>query len=126
MQGRYSIHAPLLVKTLLQHFISQDKAPPGLYRSSGGGSIVIGLACMSKLKQELCSLCVLARKCTICVCACARAHPHARICIFFLHGSVFMCFYVFLIIGCQLGGGILTQRPIGHTAFTHFGDMPTF
>lgn len=44
MQGRYSIHAPLLVKTLLQHFISQDKAPPGLHRSSGGGSIVIGLA----------------------------------------------------------------------------------
>ncbi|KDR21174.1 Dymeclin [Zootermopsis nevadensis] len=44
MQGRYSIHAPLLVKTLLQHFISQDKAPPGLYRSSAGGSVVIGLA----------------------------------------------------------------------------------
>ncbi|XP_069703683.1 dymeclin isoform X2 [Periplaneta americana] len=44
MQGRYSIHAPLLVKTLLQHFINQDKAPPGLHRSSPGGSVVIGLA----------------------------------------------------------------------------------
>lgn len=44
MQGRYSIHAPLLVKTLLHHFVSQEKAPPGLYRSSGGGSVVIGLA----------------------------------------------------------------------------------
>jgi len=46
MQGRYSIHAPLLVKTLLHHFVSQEKAPPGLYRSSGGGSVVIGLASM--------------------------------------------------------------------------------
>ena len=46
MQGRYSIHAPLLVKTLLHHFVSQEKAPPGMYRSSGGGSIVIGLASM--------------------------------------------------------------------------------
>jgi len=44
MQGRYSIHAPLLVKTLLHHFVSQEKAPPGLYRSSAGGSVVIGLA----------------------------------------------------------------------------------
>jgi hypothetical protein len=70
MQGRYSIHAPLLVKTLLQHFISQDKAPPGLYRSSGGGSIVIGLACTSKLRLELCSLYVLATNCTVCVCVC--------------------------------------------------------
>lgn len=46
MQGRYSIHAPLLVKTLLNHFVSQEKAPPGLYRSSRGGSVVIGLASM--------------------------------------------------------------------------------
>ena len=46
MQGRYSIHAPLFVRTLLHHFVSQEKAPPGLYRSSGGGSVVIGLASM--------------------------------------------------------------------------------
>jgi len=52
MQGRYSIHAPLLVKTLLHHFVSQEKAPPGLYRSSGGGSVVIGLA--SKLILGTC------------------------------------------------------------------------
>lgn len=62
MQGRYSIHAPLLVKTLLQHFISQDKAPPGLYRSTGGGSIVIGLACMSILRQAFCSLYIYVSK----------------------------------------------------------------
>jgi hypothetical protein len=68
MQGRYSIHAPLLVKTLLQHFISQDKAPPGLYRSSGGGSVVIGLACMSILRQGFCSLYLLTRKNPVSVC----------------------------------------------------------
>ncbi|XP_049955035.1 dymeclin isoform X1 [Schistocerca serialis cubense] len=44
MQGRYSIHAPLLVKKLLQHFINQEKAPPGLYNLSGGGSLVVTLA----------------------------------------------------------------------------------
>nr|CAD7260328.1 unnamed protein product [Timema shepardi] len=46
MQGRYSIHSPLLVKTLLQHFIDQQQAPPGLLGHSSGGSLVIGLACM--------------------------------------------------------------------------------
>ena len=45
MQGRYSIHAPLLMKTLLQHFMNQDKAPPFLLKNSAGGSVVIGLAC---------------------------------------------------------------------------------
>ncbi|CAG2055624.1 unnamed protein product, partial [Timema podura] len=44
MQGRYSIHSPLLVKTLLQHFIDQQQAPPGLLGHSSGGSLVIGLA----------------------------------------------------------------------------------
>ncbi|KAJ9586283.1 hypothetical protein L9F63_020077, partial [Diploptera punctata] len=44
MQGRYSIHAPLLIKTLLQHFSHQDKAPVGLFKNSPGGSVVIGLA----------------------------------------------------------------------------------
>ncbi|XP_067003661.1 dymeclin isoform X2 [Anabrus simplex] len=44
MQGRYSIHAPLLVKTLLQHFIAQEKAPPGLCHNNAGGSLVISLA----------------------------------------------------------------------------------
>lgn len=45
MQGRYAIHAPLLVKTLLLHFAEQEHAPTGLYRpQSGGGSIVFALA----------------------------------------------------------------------------------
>ncbi|XP_063217608.1 dymeclin [Bacillus rossius redtenbacheri] len=44
MQGRYSIHSPLLIKTLLQHFIDQEKAPAGLLGQSAGGSIVFGLA----------------------------------------------------------------------------------
>lgn len=45
MQGRNSIHSPLLVKTLLQHFINQTKVPPGLLNPDGhGGSIVLGLA----------------------------------------------------------------------------------
>lgn len=45
MQGRNSIHAPLLVRTLLQHFINQTKVPPGLLSGDGqGGSIVLGLA----------------------------------------------------------------------------------
>lgn len=44
MQGRYAIHAPLLIKTLLRHFTEQKKAPPGLYGNSGGNSIVLGIA----------------------------------------------------------------------------------
>ena len=40
MQGRPSIHSPLLIKTLLGHFIKQEKP-----YERGGGSIVIGLAC---------------------------------------------------------------------------------
>ncbi|GLH13427.1 Dymeclin [Gryllus bimaculatus] len=45
MQGRYAIHAPLLVKTLLLHFSEQQPAPAGLYRpNSGGGSLVLALA----------------------------------------------------------------------------------
>ncbi|EEB10347.1 Dymeclin, putative [Pediculus humanus corporis] len=39
MQGRPSIHSPLLIKTLLGHFIKQEKP-----YERGGGSIVIGLA----------------------------------------------------------------------------------
>lgn len=45
MQGRNSIHSPLLMKTLLQHFIQQTKVPPGFLNHDGqGGSIVLGLA----------------------------------------------------------------------------------
>ncbi|XP_034242457.1 dymeclin isoform X2 [Thrips palmi] len=45
MQGRNSIHSPLLVRTLLQHFINQTKVPPGVLNGDGqGGSIVLGLA----------------------------------------------------------------------------------
>lgn len=44
MQGRYAIHAPLLIKTLLQHYMEQKKAPPGLYGNNGGNSIVLGIA----------------------------------------------------------------------------------
>lgn len=87
MQGRYSIHAPLLVKTLLHHFVSQEKAPPGLYRSSGGGSVVIGLA--SKLILGTCLQCQLFMYCqqdnisSVCVggCTCV-GWP----CCTFLHG----------------------------------------
>ncbi|KAK6634510.1 hypothetical protein RUM43_011911 [Polyplax serrata] len=39
MQGRPSMHSPLLVKTLLGHFVKQEKSS-----ERGGGSIVIGLA----------------------------------------------------------------------------------
>lgn len=39
MQGRPSIHSPLLVKSLVGHFINQEKHP-----ERGGGSLVIGLA----------------------------------------------------------------------------------
>jgi uncharacterized protein YjeT (DUF2065 family) len=82
MQGRYSIHAPLLVKTLLQHFISQEKAPSGIYRSSGGGSVVIGLACMSILRQGFCGLYMLARKGPVSLCVHAwmgeRVHLYVR------------------------------------------------
>ncbi|GLV36306.1 uncharacterized protein CBL_08800 [Carabus blaptoides fortunei] len=44
MQGRYAIHAPLLIKTLLQHFIDQEKAPSGVYGNNAGNSIVLGIA----------------------------------------------------------------------------------
>ncbi|KAK3927790.1 Dymeclin [Frankliniella fusca] len=45
MQGRSAIHSPLLMKTLLQHFINQTKVPPGFLNHNGqGGSIVLGLA----------------------------------------------------------------------------------
>lgn len=39
MQGRASIHSPLLVKTLLGHFVRQGKHP------EKGHSLVAGLAC---------------------------------------------------------------------------------
>lgn len=40
MQGRASIHSPLLVKTLLGHFVRQGKHP-----EKSGVSLVAGLAC---------------------------------------------------------------------------------
>ncbi|XP_014680690.1 PREDICTED: dymeclin-like [Priapulus caudatus] len=40
MQGKCSIHACLLVKTLLQHYVRQEKAPDVL--QTGGGSYIIG------------------------------------------------------------------------------------
>nr|CAD7393095.1 unnamed protein product [Timema cristinae] len=49
MQGRYSIHSPLLVKTLLQHFIDQQQAPPGLLGHSSGGSLAFLLNMTSVL-----------------------------------------------------------------------------
>lgn len=42
MKGRHSIHAPLLVKSLLNNFIEQQKAPNG-FGVNQGHSIVIGI-----------------------------------------------------------------------------------
>lgn len=41
MKGKYVIHAPLLVRSLLTNFISQEKLPPG-YGGTQGHSIVLG------------------------------------------------------------------------------------
>lgn len=41
MKGKHVIHAPLLVRSLLRNFISQEKLPPGC-ASTQGYSIVLG------------------------------------------------------------------------------------
>lgn len=41
MRGRHAIHAPLLIKGLLQNFIDQKKPPPG-FTENQGNSIVLG------------------------------------------------------------------------------------
>ena len=46
MSGKASIHACLLVKTLLKRFMAQDKPPI----TNEGGSIILGLACKFHLK----------------------------------------------------------------------------
>lgn len=43
MKGRHSIHAPLLMKSLLQNYIDQRKAPPG-FGTNHGQSLVLGIA----------------------------------------------------------------------------------
>lgn len=43
MKGKHSIHAPLLVKSLLQNFIEHRKAPPA-FAATQGQSIVLGIA----------------------------------------------------------------------------------
>lgn len=44
-QGRYSIHAPLLVKTLLNNFTAMYTAPDNMFGfNESGGSLVLGLA----------------------------------------------------------------------------------
>ncbi|KAF5305088.1 hypothetical protein FQA39_LY09350 [Lamprigera yunnana] len=44
MKGRHAIHAPFLIKSLLQHFIEQKKAPPMYGSTSNQQSIVFGFA----------------------------------------------------------------------------------
>lgn len=44
MKGRHAIHAPLLVKSLLQNFIEQEKAPPTYGGNSSHHSIVFGMS----------------------------------------------------------------------------------
>lgn len=62
MQGRNSIHSPLLVRTLLQHFINQTKVPLGMLSGDGqGGSIVLGLACKYSMSINLFTVKELAR-----------------------------------------------------------------
>lgn len=41
MKGKHAIHAPLLIKSLLQNFIDQKKSPPG-FTENQGNSIVLG------------------------------------------------------------------------------------
>lgn len=41
MRGKHAIHAPLLIKSLLQNFIEQKKSPPG-FTENQGNSIVLG------------------------------------------------------------------------------------
>lgn len=44
-QGRYSIHAPLMIKTLLGNYSSMHLAPEHMFgMGAGGGSMVLGLA----------------------------------------------------------------------------------
>ncbi|XP_073965031.1 dymeclin [Choristoneura fumiferana] len=44
-QGRYGMHAPLLVKTLVNHISSMLAAPPDMFGTGGaGGSILVNLA----------------------------------------------------------------------------------
>ncbi|KAJ8970965.1 hypothetical protein NQ317_012642 [Molorchus minor] len=43
MRGKHVIHAPLLIKSLCQNFINQEKLPPG-YGNNQNHSIVLGLA----------------------------------------------------------------------------------
>ncbi|KAK4883863.1 hypothetical protein RN001_000134 [Aquatica leii] len=44
MRGRHAIHAPILIKSLLQNFIDQKKAPPLYGTNSSHQSIVFGFA----------------------------------------------------------------------------------
>jgi len=44
MVGKCSIHACLLMKTLLQNYIRQEKCPASFHQNGEGGSIIIGLA----------------------------------------------------------------------------------
>lgn len=44
MKGRHAMHAPLLVKSLLQNFIEQEKAPPTYGEHAGHQSVVFGFA----------------------------------------------------------------------------------
>lgn len=44
MNHQSSLHAPVIVCTLLHNFAQQEHAPPGLLGREGGGSIVFSIA----------------------------------------------------------------------------------
>lgn len=48
MQGKHAIHAPLLMKSLLQNFIDQKKAPPG-FTGNQSQSVVLGMCHLTYL-----------------------------------------------------------------------------
>ncbi|KAK0175449.1 hypothetical protein PV327_009197 [Microctonus hyperodae] len=44
MRNEHSVHAPIVVCTLLHNFVQQEHAPPGLLAREAGGSIVFSIA----------------------------------------------------------------------------------
>lgn len=44
MRNEHSVHAPIIVCTLLHNFVQQEHAPPGLLAREAGGSIVFSIA----------------------------------------------------------------------------------
>lgn len=44
MRNEHSVHAPVVICTLLHNFAQQEHAPPGLLAREAGGSIVFSIA----------------------------------------------------------------------------------